>query len=106
MLARARRLPEPWKSELPFWRGRVAEAGGNTFGALDGYARVLAERPYTAVGETAKERLLGLDAAARAAFLRDLRLSGESLLARGDARGAKQKLLPPRSSATRPRGIF
>jgi soluble lytic murein transglycosylase-like protein len=93
-LARVRRLAEPWKSELPFWRGRVAEAAGNSTGALQGYARLLAERPYSAAGEMAKDRLLGLDAGARAAFLRDLRTRGESLLSRGDTKGAKERLLP------------
>jgi soluble lytic murein transglycosylase-like protein len=93
-IARARRLPEPWRSELPFWRGRVADAGGNTAAALEGYTRILAERPYTAAGEIAKERLLGLDAAARASFLRDSRVKGEALLTHGDAKRARERLLP------------
>ena len=33
-LAKRRRLPDPWKSELPFWQGRVAEAAGSTPAAL------------------------------------------------------------------------
>lgn len=93
-LARARRLPEPWKSELPFWRGRVAEASGDVPGALRGYAAVLAARPWTAVGALATERMLGLPEAARASFLRDGRARGEALLASGRAAEAKGLLLP------------
>jgi soluble lytic murein transglycosylase-like protein len=94
-LARARRLPEPWKSELPFWRGRVAEASGDVAGALAGYADVLATHPWTAAGELAKERLLGLPEAPRSAFLRAGRARGEALLAAGRAAEAKARLLPP-----------
>ena len=93
-LARARRLPEPWKSELPFWRGRVAEASGDVPAALQGYGDVLASRPWTAVGQLAKERLLALPEAARLAYLRAGRGRGEALLAGGRAAEAKVKLLP------------
>ncbi len=94
-LARARRLAEPWKGELPFWRGRVAEASGDVPGALRGYADVLAARPWTAVGTLAKERILGLPEAERTAFLRAARARGEALLLAGRPAEAKSRLLPP-----------
>jgi soluble lytic murein transglycosylase-like protein len=94
-LARARRLPEPWKSELPFWRGRAAEASGDVAGALAGYAALLSARPFTAAGELATQRMLGLPAGSRDAFLRRERLRGEALVASGNAREAKEHLLPP-----------
>jgi len=93
-LARARRLPEPWKSELSFWHGRVAEASGDVRGALAAYARLLAERPAGAAAEAARERALALPAPARSAFLRERRTQGEAALARGDARAAVAPLLP------------
>ena len=93
-LARARRLPEPWKSELSFWHGRVAEASGDVRGALVAYARLLAERPAGTAAEAARERALALPAPARAAFLRERRTQGEAALARGDARAAVAPLLP------------
>ena len=93
-LERARRLPEPWKSELPFWRGRVAEASGDVAGALEGYADILASRPWTAVGELAKERMVALPEAPRAAFLRTARARGEVLLQAGGTAEAKNRLLP------------
>ena len=94
-LARARRLPEPWKSELPFWRGRVAEASSNVPGALQGYSEILAARPWTAMGELARERMVSLPEAPRAAFLRAGRVRGEALLRAGRAAEAKSGLLPP-----------
>ncbi len=94
-LARARRLPEPWKSELPFWRGRAAEASGDVPGAMRGYADILAALPWTAMGELAKERMLSLPEGARDAFLRSERARGEALLQGGRASEAKARLLPP-----------
>lgn len=93
-LARVRRLPEPWKSELSFWHGRVAEASGDVRGALAAYARLLAERPAGAAAEAARERALALPAPERTAFLRERRIQGEAALARGDARAAVAPLLP------------
>jgi soluble lytic murein transglycosylase-like protein len=93
-LARARRLPEPWRSELSFWHGRVAEASGDSRAALAAYARLLAERPYGAAGERARARVQAMPPDARAAFLRDLRSRGEAALARDDARAAVAPLLP------------
>ena len=94
-LARARRLPEPWKSELPFWRGRAAEASEDLAGALAGYAALLAARPWTAAGEVAAQRMFALPAVSRDAFLRRERLEGEALLTSGKTREAKARLLPP-----------
>ena len=94
LLMRAKRLPEPWRSELSFWRGRVAEAGGNAEAALAGYADLLASHPYSAAGEFARERIAGLDPTVRTAFLRRSRIEGENLLSHGKAREAKRKLLP------------
>ena len=93
-LARARRLPEPWRSELSFWHGRVAEASGDSRAALAAYARLLAGRPYGAAGERASARVQAMAPEARAAFLRDLRARGEAALARDDARAAVAPLLP------------
>lgn len=87
-LARGRRLGEPWKSELPFWQGRVAEASGDLSGALIAYSRLLAGRPASAAAERARERALALPAPARAPFLRERRAEGEAALARGNARAA------------------
>jgi soluble lytic murein transglycosylase-like protein len=63
-------------------------------GALQGYGDVLASRPWTAIGELAKERMLTLPEAARVAFLRAGRSRGEALLAGGRAAEAKVRLLP------------
>ena len=92
-LARARRLPEPWKSELPFWHGRVAEASGDARGALSAYARLLSDRPASLAAEIARERADALESPVRAPFLRDRRVQGEAALSRGDARGAVAPLL-------------
>ena len=94
-LGRRKRLAEPWKTELPFWQGRVAEAAGSVRAALEAYGKVLAERPYTAVGELSRARLEGLDEGARAAFLRARRKEGEEVLRQGKAAAAKALLLPP-----------
>jgi soluble lytic murein transglycosylase-like protein len=94
-LFRSHRLPEPWKSEIAFWRGRVAEATGDGAGALAGYAALLAERPFTASGELAVKRMLSLPALSRDAFLRRERLKGEALLTAGRPQDAKARLLPP-----------
>ena len=93
-LARARRLPEPWRSELSFWHGRVAEASGDLRAALSAYARLLAGRPYGAAGERARARILAMPPETRTAFLRELRARGEAALAREDARAAVAPLLP------------
>ena len=44
-LSRSGRLKEPWKSQAPFWRGRVAEAAGDVAGALSGYASLSRPAP-------------------------------------------------------------
>ncbi|MDL2717635.1 MAG: lytic transglycosylase domain-containing protein [Acidobacteriota bacterium] len=94
-LARSGSLKEPWKSELPFWRGRVAEASGDVAGALAGYAALLAARPYTLAGELATQRMLALPAGSRDAYLRRERLRGEVLLTSRNPREARVRLLPP-----------
>jgi soluble lytic murein transglycosylase-like protein len=88
VLARGRRLPEPWRSELPLWQGRVAEASGDQRGALMAYARLLADRPASAAAARGRNRALALPAPVRAPFLRERRSQGEAALARGDARAA------------------
>ncbi len=93
-LARARRLPEPWRSELPFWQGRVAEASGDPRGALAAYARLLADRPSSAAAERARERALALPPPVRARFLRSRRAQGETALSRGNLRAALAPLVP------------
>ncbi|HEX7529454.1 MAG TPA: lytic transglycosylase domain-containing protein, partial [Thermoanaerobaculia bacterium] len=94
-LARSGRLKDPWKSELPFWRGRVAEASGDVAGALAGYATLLAARPFTLAGELATQRMLALPAGSRDAFLRRERLRGEALLTSKNPQEARIRLLPP-----------
>ncbi len=93
-LARARRLPEPWKSELPFWQGRVAEASGDFRAALSAWSRLLAGHPGSLAAEVALSRARALPDAPRAAFVRNLRARGEAALGRGDARAAVAPLLP------------
>jgi soluble lytic murein transglycosylase-like protein len=93
-LGRARRLPEPWKSEISFWHGRVAEAGGDERAALAAYARLLSEHPSGAAADLARERALGLPEPLRAAFIRQRRALGEAALARRAPRDALAPLLP------------
>ena len=94
-LFRSGRLKDPWKSELSFWRGRVAEASGDVAGALAGYASLLSSRPFTLAGDLATARMLALPAVSRDAFLRGERLRGEALLAAKNPREARIRLLPP-----------
>ncbi len=94
VLAKRRRLPDPWKSELPFWQGRVAEAAGSVPSALTAYARVLAERPYSAVGQMARRRFEALPEGPRSVFLKARRVAGESALRAGNAAEAKTLLTP------------
>ena len=93
-LEKRRRLPEPWKGELPFWQGVAAEAAGRTPAALASHARVLAERPYSAVGEMARRRFEGLPGAARSAFLAARRKAGAAALEAGKAAEARTLLTP------------
>ena len=93
-LARSGRLKDPWKSELSFWRGRVAEASGDVAGALAGYTALLAARPFTLAGELATQRILALPAGSRDAFLRRERLFGEALLTSRKPGEARIHLLP------------
>ncbi|HEV8268791.1 MAG TPA: transglycosylase SLT domain-containing protein, partial [Thermoanaerobaculia bacterium] len=92
--ARVRRLPEPWRTELPFWHGRIHESAGDTRHALEAYAEVLAAHPYSAAAEIAEARLRALDPKALASYLRERRSEGERLVHRGDVVKAKERLLP------------
>jgi soluble lytic murein transglycosylase-like protein len=92
--SKASRLPEPWKTELPFWRGRVAEAAGDVRRALQGYAEVLAAAPRSEAAALAKVRVAGFDAAVTRPFLETLRARGLALLDSDPSR-AKEALLPP-----------
>lgn len=56
-MAKRRQLPEPWKSELPLWRGRVAEAGGQLGAAFASYEGLLVDSPYSAAGEVIRTRV-------------------------------------------------
>lgn len=93
-LAKARKLPEPWATELPFWSGLVAHARRRPAEALAAWAGVLAADPGSFAAERAAERIGALPAPLREAFLRDARAAGKRLLASGDAAGAKVRLLP------------
>ncbi len=93
-LARARRLPQPWRAELPFWRAVVAQAAGRPAEALEQLAAVLSEAPYAPVAELSRARIASLDPALPAAFVRKRRALGERLLAEGKDVEAKDALLP------------
>lgn len=92
--ARSRQLPEPWKSELPFWQGRVAEARGDAPAALAAYAKLLGRPGVSVASELAKERFLALPAKAREAFLARTVRDGEALLRAGKLAAARAALLP------------
>ncbi len=92
-LLRARRLPEPWKSEISFWHGRVAEAAGDPRAALTAYARLLSRQPSSEAAELARRRALGLPEPVRAALVRQRRALGEAALSRGAPRDALAPLL-------------
>jgi soluble lytic murein transglycosylase-like protein len=93
-LAKARRLPEPWASELAFWRGLVAHARRRPAEALAAWASVLAADPASFAGERAAERMAELPVAVREPFVKASRTEGERLLASGDPTAAKARLLP------------
>ena len=93
-LAKARRLPEPWAAELPFWSGLVSRARGDTPAALAAWSVLLASDPGSFAAERALSRIGELPAGARERFVREARTEGKRLLASGDASGAKARLLP------------
>ena len=93
-LAKTKRLPEPWASELPFWTGLVAHARRRPAEALAAWTAVLASDPGSFAAERALERIATLPAAARDPFLRAAREDGRRLLASGNAAAAKARLLP------------
>src|SRR5207302_11494219 len=89
-------LAEPWRSELPFWGGRVAEASHDLPRALLGYGEVLSSAPRGEAAELARRRIAALDASAKGPWLDALRARGLALLDADPAR-AKGALLPPAS---------
>jgi len=93
-LAKAKKLPEPWSSELAFWRGVVAHASGRPSDALAAWASVLASIPGSFAAEQAAARIAALPAPLRESHAKTARAEGERLLAAGDARGARTRLLP------------
>ncbi len=95
-LARSRRLPEPWKSELGFWQGRAAEARGphGRTAAAAAYARILSTAPGSIAGQLSEARLRGLPAAARDPLFSRMVAEGKAFLAKGQAAKAKERLLP------------
>jgi len=93
-LARARRLPEPWTSELPFWTGLVAHAERRPEAALASWASVLASVPGSFAAEQAAARIATLPAGVREKFVKASRSEGEKLLSSGNPRAARERLLP------------
>lgn len=93
-LAKARRLPEPWSYELPFWNGVVAHAERRPEAALASWASVLASVPGSFAAEQAFARIATLPVAVREKFVKASRSEGERLLAAGNPRSARERLLP------------
>ncbi|MBK8598159.1 MAG: lytic transglycosylase domain-containing protein [Holophagales bacterium] len=93
-LAKARRLPEPWVSELPFWSGVVAHAQRRPEAALASWASVLASVPGSFAAEQASSRIATLPAGLRERFVKASRSEGEKLLGAGNPRAARARLLP------------
>lgn len=93
-LARVRRLPEPWASELPFWAGLVAHAQRRPEAALASWASVLSSLPGSFAAEQASARIATLPAPVRAKFVSASRSEGEKLLSSGNPRAARERLLP------------
>jgi soluble lytic murein transglycosylase-like protein len=94
VLAKSRRLPEPWLSELPFWTGLVARARNDTATALAEWAALLAADPGSFAAERALARIEELPPAARERFVASARAEGRRLLGSGKATVAKKRLLP------------
>jgi soluble lytic murein transglycosylase-like protein len=88
-----RKNPEPWRAELPFWRGRGAEASGETRRALDAYAELLATSPRSEAAVLARLRMERFDAKVLGAFVAERRARGVALLDADPSR-AKAALLP------------
>lgn len=94
VLAKSRRLPEPWLSELPFWTGLVARTRGDTATALSQWAALLAADPGSFAAERALARIAELPVAVRERFVASARADGRRLLRSGKAAAAKDRLLP------------
>ncbi len=90
----AKRLTEPWRSELAFWSGRVAEAAKEPRRALDAYAELLASSPRSEAAALARTRLASFDASLLKPYLEGLRARGLALLETDPAR-AKHVLAAP-----------
>lgn len=93
-LAKARRLPEPWASELPFWAGLVAHTKGRPAEALAAWASILASIPGSFAAERASARIAELPAGVRERFVAASRDEGRRLLSAGRTAEAKGRLLP------------
>lgn len=94
VLAKSRRLPEPWLSELPFWTGLVARARNDVATALSEWAGLLAADPGSFAAERALARIAELPPASRERFVTAARADGRRLLRAGKAAAAKSRLLP------------
>jgi soluble lytic murein transglycosylase-like protein len=93
-LAKTRRLPEPWASELPFWTGLVAHARKRPADALAAWASVLSSIPGSLAAEQAAARISELPADLVQRHIRSSRAEGERLLAARKPGEAKKSLLP------------
>lgn len=93
-LAAGRRLPEPWKSELPFWNGLVSHASGRPAEALAAWASVLASIPGSFAAEQAEARIASLPGPVRERFVKAGRTEGARLLSAGQPAKARDRLLP------------
>lgn len=94
VLAKARRLPEPWASEIDFWRGLVAHTRRLPEAALASWASVLASVPGSFAAEQAAARIATLPAGVREKFVKASRTEGEKLLSSGNPSAARVRLLP------------
>ncbi len=93
-LAKSRKLPEPWASELPFWRGLVAHTKDRPAEALAEWASILASVPGSFAAEQASARIATLPAPVLDRFVSASRTEGQRLLAAGSTAAAKRRLLP------------
>ncbi len=93
-LARVKKLPEPWSSELPFWSGLVAHAERRPADALAAWASVLASVPGSFAAEQAEARISQLPPELVRNFVRASRDAGTRLLEAKKPDEARRRLLP------------